>query len=119
MTSWAVCLLNHGYSWTPRTSAGTVHVPFWAHFSSSAMAKDRYDSFCQGLPQVPPFLHSSGQVHYATETWAMSSHVVHGTVVLPGKPHCACHTVGPIVPSLQVCRCGSRLRVPCLQRKSM
>lgn len=61
--------------------------------NSSAMAKDRYDSSCQGPPQVPPLLHSSRLVHHTTDTQAMSSHVVHGRVVSHGKPRCACDTV--------------------------
>lgn len=76
--------------------------------NSSAMAKDRYDSSCQGLPQVPPLLHSSRPVHYTTETQTISSHVVRGRVVSHGKPCCACHTIQPIVPSLQVSRCRSK-----------
>lgn len=110
MTSWAVGTVNHGYLWTPRTPAGKFMFLF-GHISprnSSAMAKDRYDSSCQYLPQIPPFLHSPKLVHRASETQAVSSHVVHGRVVSHGKPHCACHTVRPIVPSLQECRCRSK-----------
>lgn len=83
---------------------------FWHIFprNSSAMAKDRYDFSCQGLPQVPPLLHSLTLVHRTTETQAMSSHVVRGRVVSHGKPCCAYHIVQPIVPSLQVCRCKSK-----------
>lgn len=110
MTSWAAGTANNGYLWTPRTLAGKFMFFFGHVFprNSSAVAKDRYDSSCQGLPQIPPLLCRLRLVYHATETQAMSSHVVRGRVVSHGKPRCACHTVRPVVPSLPGSRCRSK-----------